>query len=117
MSFADPQSITVNAVAKSMPRISTNGTSAVYQMPDESFKLTISHQKSAGRLRSVVRVDQRVVAADPLTSVNDWQTLGLYVVLDRPMTGFTQTQVDQLWTGFKAFLDSSAMGKVYGTES
>lgn len=117
MSFADPQSVTVNSVAKSMPRISTSGTSAVYQNADESFKMTISHTKSKDRIRSMSRIDQRVVAADPLSSINDWETLGVYLVIDRPLVGFSSTQVEQLITGFKTWLDSTAMGRLYGQES
>jgi len=115
--FADPQVITVNSVAKSMPRIDSDGTTAIYQTADEAFKMTISHQRSAKRIRTVVRVDQRVVAADPLTSVNAYQTLTDYHVIDRPLTGFTSTQVAQQVAALNAWLDSTAIGKLYGQES
>lgn len=115
--FTDPQSITVNAVAKSMPRIDSDGTSAIYQTADESFKMTISHQKSAKRIRSVVRVDQRVIAADPLTAVNAYQTLSTYLVIDRPVTGFSVTQLDYQLAALEGWLDSTSIGKLYGQES
>jgi hypothetical protein len=115
--FADPQSVTVNAVAQSMPRIKSDGTSAFYQKTDETFKLTISHQKPGTRIRSMARIDQRAIVADPLTAVNDYETLSFYVVLDRPAVGFSQTQCDQLITGLKSWLDSTAIGKLFGQES
>jgi hypothetical protein len=115
--FADPQSITVNAVAKSMPRILSSGTSSTYQKTDEEFKLIISHLKSKGRIRSMARVDQRAIVPDPLTAVNDYETLSFYCVVDRPEVGFTQTQVDQLIAGFKTWLDTTASGKLFGQES
>lgn len=115
--FTDPQVVTVNAVAQSMPRITVNGLSAIYQKSDESFKLTLSHQKSNKRIRSMARIDQRAVVADPLTSENDYETLTFYVVVDRPEVGFSQTQVDQLIAGLKTWLDSTASGKLYGQES
>lgn len=117
MSFLDPQTITVNAVAKVMPRIQVIGPSAIYQNSDESFKLTISHQKPSLRIRSMARIDQRVVAADPLTSVNDWQSLGMYLVIDRPTVGFSLVQVTQQWAGFKTWLDDPAIARLYGQES
>jgi hypothetical protein len=117
MAFTDPQVVTVNAVAKSMPRVKTDGFSAVYQFVDETFKLTISHQKSNQRVRSMVRIDQRAIVPDPLTSVNDFETLAFYCVVDRPEVGFTIAQVQQLVAGLQAWLDSTAVAKLYGNES
>lgn len=118
MAFADPQSITVNSVAQSMPRIETNGTSAKYSKDDESYKLSISHQKVANdRIRSMVRVDQRAVVPDPLTAVNDYETLGIYLVIDRPSVGFTSTQVDYVVQGLKTWLSSANVVKLFGQES
>lgn len=115
--FADPQTVTVNAVAKVMPRVLVDGKSATYQLADQSFTLRISHLLSNQRVRSMVRIDQRAVVADPLTAVNDYETLSFYVVVDRPEVGFTSTQLDQLIAGLKTWLDATAIGKVYGQES
>lgn len=119
--FADPITITVNAVAKVLARIATGGQKSTYQMNDQTFTLNISHtpQKVTGkdRVRSMYRVDQKSVVPDPLTSVNDYETLSIYVVLDRPLAGYTITQVDQLWAAIKASLDTAAMTKLYGQES
>jgi len=115
--FADPQTVTVNSVAKVMARVLSDGKSATYQLSDQSFKLTISHQLSNQRIRSMVRIDQRAVVADPLTAVNDYETLSFYFVIDRPEYGFSSTQVDQLAAGLKTWLDTTAVGKLYGQES
>lgn len=115
--FADPQVVTVNAVAKSMARILTTGTSSQYQMADETFKLSVSHTKSKDRIRSMTRIDQRAVVPDPLTAVNDWETLSFYFVIDRPQAGFTQAQTEQLIAGLKTWLDTTAIGKLFGQES
>lgn len=116
--FSDPQTVTVNAVAKAMPRVSNAGTASVYQMADESFKLSVSHTKAGNdRIRSLVRIDQRAVVPDPLTAVNDYETLSFYFVIDRPSVGFTSTVVDQLVQGLKTWLDSTAVGKLFGQES
>lgn len=116
--FTDPQSITVNAVPQSMPRIQIDGKRCVYQKNDSTFTLTISHQVIAGdRVRSMARVDQKAIIPDPLTNENDYEILSFYVVIDRPLVGFSQTQTDQLITGFKSWLDSTAIGKLFGQES
>jgi hypothetical protein len=119
--FADPQTITVNSVAQPMPRVLSDGTKSVYQKSDQTFTFTVSHQslRAGGkdRVRSMVRVDQRAIVPDPLTAVNDYETLGVYLVIDRPLAGFSSTQVDQLIAGLKTWLDSTAIGKLYGRES
>lgn len=115
--LADPQVVTVNSVAKSMPKVSSNGTTAVYKMADETYRLDVSHQTSKGRIRSLAKVTQRAVVADPLTSVNDYELLSIHCVIDRPEVGFTSTQVDQLVAGLKTWLDSTMVGKLYGQES
>lgn len=115
--FADPQSITVAGVAKSMPRISTSGLTTIYSKDDETYKMTLSHQKSNSRIRSMARVDNRAIVADPLTSENDYETLTFYVVVDRPEVGFTSTQVNDLVAAVKTWLDATAVGKLFGLES
>jgi hypothetical protein len=115
--FADPISVTVNSVAQSMPRVETNGRKSVYQKGDETFTLTISHAKTGSRVRSMARSDQRAIVPDPLTSVNDYETMSFYCVIDRPEAGFSVTQVEQLVAGFQAWLTTSVVDKLYGQES
>lgn len=115
--FADPQTITVNAVAQVMARTLIAGTSSVYEKNDGTFKLTISHQISKGRVRSMARLDQKAIVPDPLTAVNDYETLSFYCVIDRPEAGFSSAQSEQLITGVKTWLTSTVMGQLYGRES
>jgi hypothetical protein len=39
------------------------------------------------------------------------------VVIERPLTGFSSTQVNDLVAGLKTWLDSTNVGKLYGEES
>jgi hypothetical protein len=120
MAFGDPQTVTINAVAQSLPRIQVleNGTKSVYSKADGTWKMTISH-KAIGkdRVNSMVRLDQLAVVPDPLTSVNDYETLSFWLVFDRPLAGFTQTQCEQIAAGLKAWLDNTAIGRLFGRES
>lgn len=115
--FADPQSITVAGSAKSMPRVSSIGLKSIYQNTDETYKFTISHTESGDRIRSMARVDNRAIVADPLTTVSDYQTLSFYFVIDRPQYGFTSTNVNDLIAAVKTWLDSTAGSKLFGKES
>jgi hypothetical protein len=119
--LTDPQSITVNSVAKSMPRVLNEGQHALYQMPDSTFSLDVKHVSSKRdkktRVKSLATFTQRAVVPDPLTSINDYETVAVSIMIDRPEAGFTSTQIDQMVVGFKTWLDSTMVGKLFGKES
>lgn len=120
--FADPITITIAAVPKTLARVSTNGTSSVYRTSDGLYNLTISHQVAKdGRIRSVSRLDQKKVVADPLTAVNDFETLTNYSVQERPSFGFSSTEVKDQLTGFNTWHAATGAGaaqdKIFALES
>lgn len=116
MSFTDPQTVTIDAVAYPMPRVSSEQTKSLYSTATEDLKMTVSHQESKGRTRRMVRLDKRVVAADPLTAVNVYQTVGVYLVVDHPEYGFTIDNIDDIVQGFKTWLSTANVTKVLGSE-
>lgn len=116
--FSDPQSVTINSVATSLPRVLIGAGNATYRSADEAVSLRISHQDSKNRRRRMVRLDWIIVAADPLTAENTSQTAGVYLVVDEPVVGFTDAQlgyiVDALldWAG-----TAGNISKLLGGES
>lgn len=121
MALADPQSVTHNAVAKSMPRVEVAPKKAIYQNADETFKLTVSHQIQGGRDSQVksalVRLDQRKIVTDPLTSTNDYGTMSIRVIIERPLYGFSMTEMEQLVAALTGWLTVANVDKLYGEES
>lgn len=117
MAFSDPQTITVNSVAKTLNNVKREGYSAEYAMDDETFKMRISHQESKGRTRRMARVDQRVVATNPLTSVQEYKVLGVYVVIDEPEYGFSDTEIDYVVQALKTWLSSANVLKLCSSQS
>jgi hypothetical protein len=116
--FSDPISITVNSVAQSLARVSTSGQQSIYEKADGTYKLTISHQITGkGRIRSLLKFDHKAVVTNPLDTSNDYDTETFSVVWDRPQFGFTVTDGQNDWAGFKAWLDNTALAKVFGKES
>lgn len=93
MSLATPQTVTINAVAKTLDRIEEDKTSSVYSNADGSYVLRVSHQKSKGRTRRMVRLDSTIIATDPLTAQNAYQKAGIYLVIDEPDVGFTDVEL------------------------
>ena len=106
MSFSDPQTLTVNSVAQTLNRVKSDGSRSEYLEDVEEFKMTISHQESKTRTRRMVRVDQRVIAEDPLTAVSEYKTLGVYIVVDEPEYGFADTDIGYLVTGLIDWLEA-----------
>lgn len=115
--FADPQSVTINAVPISLPRVSIGTNESTYRSADETVQMRISHQASKGRKRRMVRVDQTVIAADPLTAENASQRAGIYLVVDEPAFGFTDAELDYIVDALVAWLTSGNIAKLLGGES
>jgi hypothetical protein len=118
--FTDPQSITVNAVANVIPRVTTNQNGAVYSKDDGNLKLTLSHAYGK-RTRRSARVDFRKVAQDPLfPAQNTPYTMSAYIVADVPVTGFTVTEQKQIVDALTSWLSASSganVTKLLGGES
>lgn len=116
--FADPQSVTVNAVAKSLPRTGSGDHTGTFEDPADGLVLTISHQNGR-RHRSTVRLDNSKISADPLVPTsNRPYSLSAYVVLDTPLQGYTTTEIGYY---LKALSDWLAVAgnqtKILGFES
>lgn len=89
--FADPQSITVNGVAKTLPRVSIGNNEATYRSADDVWQMRIAHTTSKGRKRRMVEIRETIIAADPLTAENTSQYARTYIVIDEPAFGFSDT--------------------------
>lgn len=114
--FADPQSVTVNAVAQSLPAISREELASLYRKDDGAYTLKISHQEGA-RNRRVVRLEHTKTATDPLTAQNATVGLSVYTVIDVPPWGYTNTEMKDIVLGLTGWLTSANVLKVLGGES
>lgn len=106
MSLATPQSVTIDGVASDLNRILDDKTASKYTNSDGTIDLVVSHQAGKNRTRRMVRLNQTVVAADPLTAVNSYQTAGVYIVVDEPNVGFTDAELEDLVDALKLWLTS-----------
>lgn len=114
--FTDPQSVTVNAVAQSLPTIKREEFSSTYRKDDASYTLVVSHAEGK-RNRRVVRLENRKIAADPLTSDNVEYSMSTYLVIDAPPVGYTNAELKDIVLGLTAWLSSANVLKVLGGES
>jgi hypothetical protein len=115
--FTDPQSVTVNSVANSLPAISRDDNASTYRSADGNFELIIS-RTFGKRNRFSVRVNQRKIAADPLVSANNVEyRQSAYIVMDAPPVGYTNTEIKDLALGLAAWATSANLLKVTGGET
>lgn len=115
--LTDPQSVTINAVATSLPRTSMGNTQNVYTSADGNTSMTTKQSSTAKRFRREVRLSQQKIAADPISAVNAMSGVSVYFVVDEPRNGvFTDAEIGYLIDALKAWLTSTNYNKVLGGE-
>lgn len=117
--FADPQTVTYNAVAKNLPAIARGDTQSVYQLNDAGviYKFTIAHQ-FAKRNRVVVRLQRDVYAADPVVPAqNILASATGTLTLDFPQVGYVAADIQNLGNALVAWATSGNLLKVINGET
>jgi len=114
--LSDPQSVTINAVAISLPKTSTGPTANVYSSADGNTTMTTKQNVTASRFRREVRLSQKKVAADPISGVNKELGVSVYLVIDEPRAGFSDTEIGYLIDALKSWATSTNYNKVLGGE-
>jgi hypothetical protein len=118
--LADPQSVTINAVAKSLKRTGSGIDTGQFRTVDGIYSLNLSHAY-AKRTRRTARLDYKVIAADVMdSSLNVPYSASVYLVADVPNVGITRADQGNLAIGFCDWLSASGyanLGKLLDGES
>lgn len=114
--LADPQSVTINAVATSLPKTDNGVTANTYTSSDGNTAMTVKQNTTASRFRREVRLSQQKIAADPISAVNKQIGASVYLVIDEPRTGFSDVELGYLIDALKAWLTSANYNRVLGGE-
>lgn len=110
--LADPQSVTINAVAQSLPAIVRGVNTSAYQKDDGTVKLSVSHAYGK-RTRRTARLDFSKIAADPLVPTqNQKVSMSAYLVIDHPITGLTNLEIKYVADSLIAYLQATSGAKV-----
>lgn len=93
MSFSDPITVTINAVAKTLARISQDGRQGSFELGADGLNFKISHviKKRASRM---VRLDRTVNRVDAITGLSTPQTDSVWLVYNAP-AGLTVPLAEQ----------------------
>ena len=120
MAFSDPQTITINAVPYVCARTESGINRGKLSDPTGLVDLEASHAYGR-RIRRVLRVNHSKITADPfIPDQNREVSMSHYMVFDIPEVGYTNTEVKQVYTGFKALYTATSdalIDKVLGGES
>jgi hypothetical protein len=112
MAFSDPQSLTINSVATSLPRTGFGADKGTFTAADGTVTLAISHQNGK-RKRHTIRVDHSKIAADPfVANVNTKVGMSAYLVVDMPANGYSVTEAKQIADALVAYLSASTGANV-----
>lgn len=114
--LADPQSVTINAVAVSLPKTSIGPTVNGYTAADGNTSMTTKQNITASRFRREVRLSQKKISADPISAVSAEKGVSVYLVVDEPRSGFTDTEIKYLIEALKTWLTSGNQDKILGGE-
>jgi hypothetical protein len=111
VAFADPQSVTINSVAQSLPRISSGVNTGTFQKDDSTVKLAVNHQYGT-RTRRQIRLDHKKIAPDLFLDANVEYSMSAYLVIDVPKVGYTIAEQKQIVDALTAYLTASTGAKV-----
>jgi len=108
--LADPQSVTINGAAISLPKTSDTNVSNVYSdlAGGTTFYVTqrVINEKQGPRRRASVSITREKIAADVLTAINKRVQASVTVSFAFP-DGFTQTEIEQTTAGLITWLTAS----------
>jgi len=123
MALTDPQKFKeVAGTEVEAPRVSTGDFKSIYETSDGNNVLTISTQESnKNRKRHLVRIDVSKLTTDIYEESKKQQvTASAYLVVDRPVAGFTVGEMKKLVEGLVGLLSASTYSlteKVLGGQS
>jgi len=122
MAFADPQSITIPpGSALSLPRVSSGENTGKFSSADGLVDLSASHSYNKNRIRRMLRVDHSKITSDPFVPAQNREvSMSTYMVFDVPNQGYSNTEIKNVYLGFKALYTTSSdvlIDKLLGGES
>jgi len=123
MALTDPQKFKeVAGTEVTAPRVSTGDFKSVYETSDGLNKLTLSTTESnSNRKRHLVRIDVEKLATNVYEeSKKQAVSMSVYLVVDRPVNGYTVAEAKKLVEGLVGLLSASTYAlteKVLGGES
>lgn len=110
MALADPQSVTINAVAIPLPRVITGTDEGKFVAADGLTTVSVRPTVSGKTRSSYARLDQRKVTTDPLVSTtNVWKGMAVTLTVKRDNDGYSDADAKKVLTGFLTWAQSAGV--------
>lgn len=107
----NPPTITLATVSTALVRVESGESNATYRSTDEAYDFKVKHQY-AKRRRREIRLDHKKIAADPLTAENQTYSASVFLVIDEPLSGYTDAELKTMATDLMTFLSASSGAKL-----
>ncbi len=123
MALTDPQKFKeVAGTEVTAPRVSSGDFKSIYETSDGLNKLTLSTTTSgSNRKRHLLRIDVEKIAANPFEEARSEPfSASVYLVIDRPATGYSVAEMKKLVEGLVGLASASTytvVEKLLGGES
>lgn len=121
MALPDPVSITISGTASALARTGSGINSGAFMSADGLMKLSVSHQKSGKKTRSLIRLDKTKAVTDPvIPAQNIIVKNSPYLVIEHGDVGLTNAEIIADVVGFLNMLTASTnaiLTKVVQTEA
>lgn len=113
MAYADPQTVTINAIANTLARVSSEKNAGAFAKDDGLVRLSVLHSYGKTNTRHILRLDHSKIAADPLMAgVNVKATASVYTVVQVPLVGYTVAEMKQVTDGYFAYCTASSGARI-----
>lgn len=117
--YADPQSVTINGVATSLPRTGSSLAEGAFASSDQTTGLTVTHRKTARNRwqhRAALRKDV-IVPSVYNPAQNGPQSYSVSIVIDAPTVGIATVDVAYLARAIVAWATNANLDKLVAGES
>lgn len=116
--YADPQSVTINAVPVSLPRTGSSLTEGTFQSADSATGLSITHRKTnRGRVQHRVSVRKDIIVPSIYNPAqNTPQSYSVSIVIDAPTVNVPSPDVAYLAKAIVAWATNANLDKLVGAE-
>lgn len=114
MALSDPQTVTISTVATSLARTDLAKNKGSFISTDGKVEMTISSTFNAKTGAStLVRLDNKKTAADPVTNITTTGTLSVWVVARRPDNGFfSSAEVTGLTSALATYVSGANFARI-----
>jgi hypothetical protein len=118
MAFSDPIKVKVDGTNEvECPRVSTGNFESTYLSSDGTIRIKVA-TANGKRKRHTFRIDLSKITTDPYdTDQNVEVSTSAYVVVDKPLAGFTNEELRKLTEGLKTILTEGNIKKLLASEN